>query len=87
MVRYFIEHEPSYRKKYEENYRKFIFSVLRMEPFSYLHRLKTFSNLINKFLFGNYGPVYKELLVLGYFMYKHNYLYIYSENCKKDGVK
>ena len=58
-----------------------------MEPFNYLHRLKSFKDLINKFLFDNYGPSYKELLILGYFMYKHNYLYIYNENRKKDGVK
>lgn len=78
---------PEYNLKLEDNLRKFVFSVLRMQPFNYVHRLNQFGKLINIPLFELYKKDYKELLILGYYMYKHNYLYIYTENFKEDGVK
>ncbi len=69
-VRYTDNFKPSIMDK---NFRGEIISLLRINPFRYVHQLHTFRDAMSNMFNPKRRENYKITLVVGYFMFKHNY--------------
>lgn len=75
------------RKEMDDNFRIYIIAVIRMMPFKYVHKLSFFRKIINNLFVRQFSSTYKSLLIIGYFMFKHNYMYVstsYGEKVVSD---
>ena len=57
----------------DKNFRGEIISLLRINPFRYVHQLHTFRDAMSNMFNPKRRENYKITLVVGYFMFKHNY--------------